>query len=119
MHLASRFDPLRALDDPAEAEGLLEPDARAAAALRACSAKSANSRAERAELHAHVARGVPALAAALAAVSDDPAVRNVTLANYVEALGSFVVGRSGASAFVRDCCLGGWRGGGGAALLEP
>ena len=72
-----------------------------------------------------MARGVPAVAAALRNVSGDGGVVEITTANYLELLGANVVpegregreGREGTHAFLRDCCLGG-SGWGGAPSTE-
>ena len=85
--------------------------------VAACLDGSGAAAARRARLHAHVARGVPAVAAALRNVSGDGGVVEITTANYLELLGANVVpeGRAGTHAFLRDCCLGGWGGPGGAS----
>jgi len=133
-HVTSRFGTLSARPKAAH-EGLVVVSAAAddggaplppvAAQVAACLDGSDAAAARRARLHAHVARGVPAVAAALRSVSGDGGVVEITTANYLELLGANVVpegregreGREGTHAFLRDCCLGG-SGWGGAPSTE-
>ena len=50
-------------------------------------------------------------------MSSNRGIVEVVAANYLELLGAFVAGGDAAPdsthAFLRDCCLGGWRGGAG------
>ena len=61
---------------------------------------------ERKRLNQAVARAVPALVAAVRAVSSDHAVQAIALSNYVEALAHFVVGREKIQPFLDVCIWG-------------
>ena len=116
-HLYSRFG---ALGERPPAQQLAGSEARVArsrmvptplgAPATACADAGEAAAKRRTRLHEHVARGVPAIAAALRNLSRDDGVRDICTANYLEMLAAFVAGPDNVHVFLRNCCLGAWMG---------
>ena len=106
--LTSRYQSLHMLTEK-EREGLLPPDGKAGQEdrLAVCSTRNGAVAARSTELGAHVWQGALRVADAVRDISDDVAIREVALANYIEAVSEFVVGASMTYSFLSTCVLAG------------